>query len=205
MTDAVGGTAVHIDEPTQAVRALREDPHLDQLIQRHGPLAINPAERLFPRLTLAICRQQIDTTVADTVFERLADTYALEPAEMRERAPETIADVGLSQRKAETIVTAAEVIDDEELTKARLADADTDRIREELTSIPGVGPWTVDMVLIFVFDRPDVFPLGDLGIRRRTRQFIEGDPTRAELRQFAERWAPYRTTASLYLWADGEA
>ena len=74
-----------------------------------------------------------------------------------------------------------------------------DAVIEELTSITGVGTWTAKMQLLFSLGRPDVFPVGDLGIRTGMRT-LRGDIDRERMVETAERWAPYRSYASLYLW-----
>jgi DNA-3-methyladenine glycosylase II len=70
---------------------------------------------------------------------------------------------------------------------------------DELTAITGVGEWTAEMQLMFSLGREDVFPVGDLGIRKGMRE-LYGDITRAEMVERSEAWAPYRSYASRYLW-----
>jgi len=89
-------------------------------------------------------------------------------------------------------------------SKDYFAEMDDDEVRAELTSIPGVGPWTADMQLMFSFGRPDVFPVGDLGVRKGMVELFGEDMTRAEMVDRAQRWAPYRSYASLYLWGVDE-
>jgi DNA-3-methyladenine glycosylase II len=76
---------------------------------------------------------------------------------------------------------------------------DDEAVVDELTSITGVGTWTARMQLLFSFGRPDVFPVGDLGIRKGMRT-LYGDLSREEMVETAEAWRPYRSYASLYLW-----
>jgi DNA-3-methyladenine glycosylase II len=76
---------------------------------------------------------------------------------------------------------------------------DDDAVIDELTSITGVGDWTARMQLLFSLGRPDVFPVGDLGIRKGMRA-LYGDIDRETMVERAKRWAPYRSYASLYLW-----
>lgn len=74
-----------------------------------------------------------------------------------------------------------------------------EEVIEELTDIHGVGEWTANMFLIFVLGREDVFPVGDLGIRKAMEE-LYGEMSRSEMREKAEDWRPYRSLASLYLW-----
>lgn len=196
------GRTVPADAPTPGVRALREDPTIGPRIDRYGPLRIEPADELFPRLVRSICRQQVSMAVADTLYDRLEARVDLTPARIAETDAETLREVGLSARKADTIRNAAEAVRAEGLSKAALADAPDEAIRETLTDIHGVGRWTADMQLIFVFDRPDVLPLGDLGIRRALTGLFGDELDRSGMRERAKPWAPHRTTASLYLWAE---
>jgi DNA-3-methyladenine glycosylase II len=83
-----------------------------------------------------------------------------------------------------------------------LAELPDEEVSAQLTAVKGLGPWTVDMFLIFHLGRPDVLPVGDLGIRRAAQLLHELDdlPTHAELERIAEPWRPYRSLACLYLW-----
>lgn len=197
------GRTVSAATASPGVDALRDDPYIGPRIDRIGPLRVEPADALFPRLIRSICRQQVSMAVADTIYERLADRVTLEPEVVRDTDPAVLRDVGLSRRKAETVRAVADAVAAQGLSKAALADASDATIRSTLTDIHGVGPWTADMALIFVFDRPDVLPLGDLGVRRELRAlFDDPDLDREALRENASRWRPHRTTATLYLWAE---
>lgn len=195
-----GRTIRVTDEPT-AVTALRGDPHLDPLIDRHGPLRVDPADDLFRRTVVSITRQQVSMAAAEAIQSRLFDRFEMTPTAIAGTDPAALAAAGLSRTKAETVVRLADRFVSDGLSKETLAGYDDDEIRARLTDIKGIGPWTVDMQLIFVFDRPDVLPLGDLGIRRALWSRFDEDLTGAELRERTSHWAPYRTTASLYLWA----
>jgi DNA-3-methyladenine glycosylase II len=87
-----------------------------------------------------------------------------------------------------------------------LSSMSDDEIVAELTKIKGIGRWTVEMLLIFRLTRPDVFPVGDLGIVKAMRKTynLRGTPNVKRLHAIAERWRPYRTVASWYLWASLE-
>jgi DNA-3-methyladenine glycosylase II len=96
----------------------------------------------------------------------------------------------------------AEHVEDGELDLEALPELPDEQVFEQLTAIKGLGPWTVDMFLMFHLGRPDILPVGDLGIRRAVQVGYGLDelPKPKELEEIAERWRPYRTLACLYLW-----
>ncbi|MFN2612621.1 MAG: DNA-3-methyladenine glycosylase, partial [Solirubrobacterales bacterium] len=96
----------------------------------------------------------------------------------------------------------AERIFDNELDVTKLAEMEDEEVIEELTTVKGIGRWTAEMFLIFSLGRPDVLPVGDLGIRRAAQlsHGLTELPERAELEAMAEPWRPHRTLACLYLW-----
>ncbi|MFP4628511.1 MAG: DNA-3-methyladenine glycosylase family protein [Halobacteriales archaeon] len=198
----MAGRTVRADSPTPAVRALADDPHLGTLVDRHGPLRVEPAEDLFARLVRSICRQQVSMPVADAIYDRLESRVGVEPSSVLATDPEVMRGLGLSARKADTIRHVADRFANDGLSKAALSDRSNSEIRTRLTDIHGVGPWTADMQLIFTFDRSDVLPLGDLGVRRGLRSLFGDDLARDDLAEHANRWRPHRTTATLYLWAE---
>lgn len=183
-----------------AIETLREDDYLGPLVDRHGPLTLDPADDLFERLVISILRQQVSMASAAATRERLFDAIDVTPEGVLAADDETLRDAGLSRQKTRYVGEIAETFASEGYDKAYFADATNDEIRETLTDITGVGPWTANMQLLFTFGRPDVFPVGDLGVRKGMDSLFEAELSRAEMSAEAERWAPYRSYASLYLW-----
>ncbi len=116
--------------------------------------------------------------------------------------PEVLRGVGLSRNKASYLRSLAEHVISGELELDRLTDLPDEEVMAQLTAVKGLGPWTAHMFLIFHLGRPDVLPVGDLGVRRAAQLAygMEELPTVAELETLAEPWRPYRSLASLYLW-----
>ena len=112
------------------------------------------------------------------------------------------AAAGLSRAKVTFLRDLAEHVEDGELELERLAELPDEEVIERLVAIKGLGPWTVHMFLIFHLGRPDVLPVGDLGIRKAAQALygLGEPPAPAELERIAEPWRPHRTLASLYLW-----
>ena len=115
---------------------------------------------------------------------------------------ETLRGAGLSGAKAKYVRSLAEHVISGQLELDRLDDQSDEEIMTELTAVKGLGEWTAHMFLLFHLGRPDVLPVGDLGVRRVVERLygLEGLPSAAELEALGERWRPYRSLAALYLW-----
>jgi DNA-3-methyladenine glycosylase II len=183
-----------------AIETLRADDYLGPLVERHGPLTLDPADDLFERLVISILRQQVSMASAAATRERLFDAIDVTPEGVLAADDETLRDAGLSRQKTRYVGEIAETFEAEGYDKAHFADATDEEIRDALTDITGVGPWTTNMQLLFTFGRPDVFPVGDLGVRKGMDSLFDAELSRAEMEAEAERWKPYRSYASLYLW-----
>ena len=131
--------------------------------------------------------------------DRLFEAVEVTPAGILAADDATLRDAGLSRQKTRYVNNVAEAFRDRGYTVDSFAGMDDDAVIDELTSITGVGDWTARMQLLFSLGRPDVFPVGDLGIRKGMRT-LYGDIDREAMVETAERWAPYRSYASLYLW-----
>ncbi len=134
--------------------------------------------------------------------ERLFDAVTVTPAGIRDADNDLLRDAGLSRQTTRYVNEVADAFGHGYSPEA-FEDAADEEVLAALTEIRGVGDWTAKMFLIFVLAREDVFPVGDLGIRRGSRpSSVTG--RRAEMREYAERWSPYRSYASLYLWRASE-
>lgn len=180
---------------------IREDPALGPLVEAHGELGVGTADDAFRRLVIAIVNQQLSVSSAAVIRERLFDAVEITPDGILAAEASTLRDAGLSASKAEYVRNVARAFRQRDLTPAGLSDASDDEAIASLTEIRGVGTWTAKMHLIFVLGRPDVFPVEDLGIRTAMAElygFEVGD--RAGMCDHAERWRPYRSYATRYLW-----
>jgi len=190
---------------------LRTDPVMDRLVDRHGPLTVEPAENPFRRLCVSILNQQLSTASAAAIRERAFEVVgdAVTPASVLAADTDRLAEAGVSRTKIEYLRSVAEAFADDErgLTREALADYDDDAVVAELTEIRGVGAWTARMYLIFALGREDVLPLGDLAVRKGIETlYNDGDElSRAEMREIAEAWRPYRSNGTRYVWAAYES
>lgn len=183
-----------------AIATLRKDALLGPVVEEHGPLTIEPATDFYARFVTSILRQQVSMASAAATRERLFDAVAVTPEGILAADPEVLRDAGLSAAKTEYVKNVAQAFIDNGYSQAYFADMTDAEVVTELTSITGVGEWTAHMQLMFSLGRPDVFPVGDLGIRNGIETLFGEELTRAEMAERAERWAPYRSYASLYLW-----
>jgi DNA-3-methyladenine glycosylase II len=188
-------------ETDDPIAVLRTDEYLGPLVETHGPLTLEPADDLFRRLVVSVLRQQVSMDAAAAIRERLFEAVEPTPEGILAAEDGLLRDAGLSAAKAEYARALATAWRDRDYSRAYFADLTDEAVAAELSDVRGVGPWTVDMFLVFGLGRPDVFPVGDLGIRKGTRAvFEEPELTRAEMRERAQRWRPFRSYASLYLW-----
>lgn len=182
---------------------------LRRVIDAVGPLDVTRWTHLRPKdpygsLLRSIIGQQLSVTAASAIFARVKAANAgrsPSPQELLAMRPARLRSCGLSRAKVEYVRDLARHVLRGELDLARLRHLDDDRVREAITGVKGLGRWSADMFLIFHLRRPDVLPVGDLGLRRGfERVYALSDPTAAQMEEIAERWRPYRTLASLYLW-----
>ena len=195
---------------TDALRHLRrDDPVMAQLIRRAGPFTPRPERGRSPyeALLRAVAHQQLTGKAANTILGRFCALYGGDsyphPDQLVATPDDQLRDVGFSRAKAASLKDiAAKTLDGtipERRVLARLSD---EAIIERLTEARGVGRWTVEMLLMFTLGRPDVLPVDDYGIQNGYRLAYGKRrlPKPRVLATFGERWAPFRTTASWYLW-----
>jgi DNA-3-methyladenine glycosylase II len=173
----------------------------DEVLRRRGR---RPGDA-YGALLRSIVGQQLSTKAARTIFERLTALFGDRtpaPRELLAVDPDQLRGAGLSRAKVAYLRDLAEHVEDGELELEQLAELPDEEVSAQLTAIKGLGQWTVDMFLIFHLGRPDVLPVGDLGIRRAVQLSYGLDelPAPAELERIAEPWRPNRSLACLYLW-----
>lgn len=189
---------------------LGADPVIGRIVTAHGELDEGERSRGRPAeaygaLLRSIVGQQLSTKAARTIYGRLADLYgggAPTPEQLLATGPDELRKAGLSGAKATYLRSLAEHVLSGELELDRLAELPDAEVSAQLTAVKGLGQWTADMFLIFHLRRPDVLPVGDLGIRRAAQIAYGWDelPDRKRLVEIAEPWRPHRSLACLYLW-----
>jgi DNA-3-methyladenine glycosylase II len=200
VTDEHRASTTATDDPHEHLRA---DPELAPLVEEHGPLAVEPHEDPFRRLVVSVLRQQVSMDAAAAIRERLFDRLEVTPGGVLAVDEAAMRDAGVSAAKVEYLRALAERWQTEGYSRAYFAGMDDDAVKAELTAVRGVGDWTADVFLLFGLGREDVFPVGDLGIRKAMERRFDLEDRTAMVER-AERWRPYRSYASRYLWADGD-
>ncbi len=193
-----------------ALRHLRKvEPALRPIIRKVGPCTLHPRRDYFIVLCQSIFTQQISTRVAAVLFNRFRDLFPQRRPtptavlKLLHTAPEeTIRSVGLSRQKRAYIENLARHFVEGKVPVRRFARMSDEEIIDCLTDVKGIGRWTVEMFLIFVLNRPDVLPVDDLGLREGVRKLFDLSerPRPGEVTERAERWRPWRTVATWYIW-----
>lgn len=186
----------------------RRDAVMRRLVGHYGPCAIRPHQRYFETLVKSIVSQQLSTRAAETIFTRFRQLYPgsrIPKAELLlSSTDEELRGVGLSFQKIGYIRDLAARVAEGRLRLGQLPRLSDDEVIAALTEVKGIGVWTAQMFLIFSLARLDVFPVGDLGVRKAIQQQFElpALPGPAEMEELAatRRWAPWRSVASWYLW-----
>jgi len=196
-------------DPEEAVRHLRAaDPVLAELMGRAGPFALK-IRRLhdpFQALARNIVFQQLHGKAAEAIHARVLALFggaALRPEDVLGAPDEDLRGAGLSAAKLAALRDlASKTLDGTVPTLARMRRMTDEEIVERLTRVRGIGRWTVEMLLMFRLGRPDVLPVGDFAVRKgfAVAYGLKESPKPKELTEYGERWRPYRSVASWYMW-----
>lgn len=189
----------------------KRDRVMRKLIADHGSAGLQSRGDAFTTLARSIVGQQISVKAAQAVWERLvvvlggsaeAHREPLSPVTMLGKTTDELRQAGLSARKVEYMLDLARHFAEGRVHVAQWQEMEDELIIEELVDIRGIGRWTAEMFLIFHLMRPNVLPLDDLGlIKGISQSYFSGEPvSRAEARDVAEAWSPYRTVGTWYLW-----
>jgi DNA-3-methyladenine glycosylase II len=197
-------------DPDVACRRIAEaDPLMAGLIARVGEFTMRPApaQSLFAALLRSIVYQQLTGKAAATILGRVTRLFAPRrfpaPHDLIQIPPQHLRAAGLSAAKTAALRDlAAKTLDGTVPSLARIRRMEDEEIVERLTTVRGIGRWTVEMLLIFRLGRPDILPVSDLGVRKGfALMFRRGKlPEPRVMLRRGERWRPYRSVASWYLW-----
>jgi DNA-3-methyladenine glycosylase II len=190
-----------------AVRHLQTvDKRLVPVIERHGHPTLAPTTNAVHSLARAIVSQQLSGKAADTIWGRFVALYPgtkfPRPKAILATPDAALRAAGLSGAKAAALKDLARHVVERKLVPARLPAATDDEIAAMLLPVRGIGPWSVDMFLMFALARPDVLPVGDLGIRKgMQRHFgLRVLPEADRMKKLAAPWRPFRSVAAWYMW-----
>jgi DNA-3-methyladenine glycosylase II len=187
----------------------RSDKLLARLIKKVGPCTMKIKSRRTPFVALvsAVTYQQLNGTAAETILRRFVALYPGKrfptPEDVLATPEALMRGAGLSRAKTAAIKDiAAKTVEGIVPGSRAILKLTNEEIVERLTSVRGVGPWTVEMLLMFTLGRLDVLPVTDYGVRKGFAVTFgwKDLPTPKELLEYGERWRPHRSTAAWYLW-----
>jgi len=182
-----------------AVEFLKRDKLLGDVVRRYPDGSLEGKGRLFETTIRSIVGQQISVIASDAIWGRLVGLLGTPtPENVLKFTQEELAACGLTRPKASYIYGLAENSTD--LLQQDWENMNDDEIKRHLVKFRGIGPWTAEMMLMFSFMRPDVFSIGDIGLVNAVKILVPDVEDKDSIEKIAERWSPYRTAASWYLW-----
>jgi DNA-3-methyladenine glycosylase II len=187
----------------------RRDPVMRDITKRVGPLEIEARGQPYQSLLRAILYQQLAGPAAAAIERRLLATFGNQiptPSQLSALPDEGFRAAGVSRQKMGYMRSLAAEFDTGRLKDAAIVRASDDDVIAMVTEVKGVGRWTADMLLMFCLGRPDVLPVGDLGIRASMKAAygLSDLPPPEVMEHIAEPWRPYRSAGSWYLWRRSE-
>lgn len=187
-----------------AEKFLLKDKYIGPLIKKYGPCKIKSRVKrdYFVDLVDAITSQQLSGKAATTIFNRVKEKCGGEitPERLMKLNKEELRKCGLSYAKCSYIKDLVQRVKSSKLKVESLDKLPDEEVMKELIAVKGIGRWTAEMFLMFTLARPDVFPVDDLGINKGIGKLFGKALKVDKLAKFAERWKPYRTVASWYVW-----
>jgi DNA-3-methyladenine glycosylase II len=185
-----------------------KDPILNELIKKYPkPHFEDRSEFLMRELIESIVSQQLSVKAADTIFARFVGLFPSgefpNAKEILKMDDEKIRGAGLSFSKISYIKSVANAFVSDLIDIEKIRKQSDEEVIEELTQIKGIGRWTAEMILIFTLQRPDVFSIGDLGLRNAITK-LYGLTDRNEMLSLSETWKPHRSIVCWYLWRSVE-
>lgn len=181
------------------------DSKIGQLIDAFGEPDFGRETNYFESLVRAMVYQQLSGKSAATIYRRFKNLFEGDhyptPKEVLNKSHDELRSAGLSGQKAGYVHNIAEAFSNGSVPE-HLEELSDNDVRNHLTAIKGVGPWTAEMFLMFTLQRPDILPVTDLGIQKGMQLFCKLDelPTMEFMLKTSQLWRPYRTLASWYLW-----
>ncbi|CAL1363200.1 unnamed protein product [Linum trigynum] len=194
----------------------KSDPLLASLIDRHAPPKFDTSKPPFTSLARSIIFQQLATNAAQSIYARFLALCVggggggggeILPDAVLALTASQLREAGVSGRKAGYLHDLAGKFRDGSLSDSAILEMSEEALLERLTAVKGIGVWSVHMFMIFSMHKPDVLPVGDLGVRKGVQSLygLKGLPEAAEMEMVCEKWRPYRSVGAWYMWRLVEA
>ena len=182
------------------------DPILNKIIESVGPCTLELLNEPFQALVESILYQQLSIKAASTIIKRFKNLYPNitfpTPEDILITPEEKLRECGISRPKIRYIKDLSQKFTENKISINEFENMADDEIIEQLIQVKGIGRWTAEMFLIFSLGRPNVLPVDDLGFRKAIQKYYGYDelPNKEEIEYIAEKWKPYCTVATWYLW-----
>ncbi|WCJ24916.1 DNA glycosylase superfamily protein [Euphorbia peplus] len=202
----------HKGEINLALDHLRNsDPLLAPLIATHNPPVFDSSGPPFQSLARSILYQQLATNAAKSIYTRFlalcGGQSGVLPEKVLSLSPQQLREIGVSGRKASYLHDLADKFTSGSLSDSSILEMDDEMLLSRLTGVKGIGVWSVHMFMIFSLHKPDVLPVGDLGVRKGVQSLygLKELPHPLQMEEVCEKWRPYRSVGSWYMWRFMEA
>lgn len=186
----------------------KRDPVMRAIVRAVGPYDLEVRGRPYEALLRAILYQQLAGPAAAAIERRFLAIFGgiPTPAALSGASDEALRGAGVSRQKAGYMRSLAEHFASGAINERALQRSPDEEVIAEVTQIKGVGRWTADMLLLFCLGRPDVLPVGDLGIQNAMRAAygLDAMPSPKQMEELAEPWRPFRSAGTWYLWRRGD-
>jgi DNA-3-methyladenine glycosylase II len=195
-------TQADLDDAIGAL--LKLDPRLVPVFALTGMPALRRREPGFAGLAHIVCGQQLSTASAGAIWARLSAAFEpFDPEVLRKARADRLGRLGLSAAKIKTLKNVARELAAERLNLDMLANEDADAAHNTLTALPGIGPWTADLYLLFCLGHGDAWPAGDLAVQEAVKigLGLTARPTAKQMAPLAEPWRPLRGAAAHLWWS----
>ena len=190
----------------QAVSELSDvDEELATIARRHGPPPLRARPAGFTTIVRIILEQQVSLKAAATIYRRLQSQVGrVTAARLALCDVDDLRAAGITGSKSSYIIGLAQAVIEGFIELPKLAQQSDDEVRESLTRLRGIGPWTSDVYLLMVLRRPDIWPVGDLALAISVQRVkgLRKRPTDARMLRMAKAWRPWRSVAARLLWQD---
>ncbi|MBI5263263.1 MAG: DNA-3-methyladenine glycosylase 2 family protein [Bradyrhizobium sp.] len=183
---------------------VKQDPRLKPILEIAGMPALRRREAGFVGLAHIVCGQQLSTASAAAIWARLSAAFVpFDHDAVRRARADRLGRLGLSAAKIKTLKNIARELAAERLNLDVLAEEDADAAHHTLTALPGIGPWTADLYLLFCLGHGDAWPAGDLAVQEAIRMGLglKARPTEKQMIPLAEPWRPFRGAAAHLWWS----
>lgn len=187
-----------------ALKHLRQDRKLAKIIDKVGKYNLSITKNPYESLVEAIITQQLSGKAADSISGRFREIYGRfpKPADVLKTSDAKLRKAGLSYMKISYIKDLSNRVESKEIRLSLMKNLTDEEVITQLTEVRGIGCWTAEMFLIFSLGRQDVLPVGDLGLKKGIQRLysLEELPGKEQMEKIAEKWRPYRSVATWYLW-----